>query len=340
MRVCAVAAAARAGGRGAKLGLGRRRRAGAGRRAVRARPGGGTLRSHREGRAAAGRHTPARRARLSGGGAGCARLRRRPGPWAPRPASLQVTSTAFGGARGRQPQEELRADCAGSGGLRACGPGQSEDPRFPASSVLSSRVSPGNLRRRPRRGERGGTPRRAGSGSRSGQPRRRPGAGSGRGALERRLASQASKKEFGSPCLRAGPHPASGGSPSAAAAGGDTRPRAESREDLARAFLGRERVHPGAQRNRGYAPAGRAELGCRDPRGDANPAVTLRRANDPSQMNPSNSRTGRCQVSDRLPGARPRPQLRGRKRWGALRSVPATPSASTPSPATCRDAWE
>lgn len=70
-----------------------------------------------------------------------------------------------------------------------------------------------------------------------------------------------------------------------------------------------------------------------------NPAVRLGRANDPSQMNPSNSRTGRCQVSDRLPGARPSPPAAGpRALGGALRSVPATPTASTPSPATCRDA--
>lgn len=57
---------------------------------VRAKPGGGssgwgrrrrTLHSHRELRAAAsGRHTLARRARLSVGAAGCARLRRRPEP--------------------------------------------------------------------------------------------------------------------------------------------------------------------------------------------------------------------------------------------------------------------
>lgn len=56
-------------------------------------------------------------------------------------------------------------------------------------------------------------------------------------------------------------------------------------------------------------------------------------------MNPSNSRTGRCQVSDRLPGARPSPPAAGpRALGGALRSVPATPTGSTPSPATCRDA--
>lgn len=62
-------------------------------REVSAGPGGGgaggagrggrrrALHSHRELRAAAeGRHTPARRARLSVGAAGCVRLRRRPGP--------------------------------------------------------------------------------------------------------------------------------------------------------------------------------------------------------------------------------------------------------------------
>lgn len=88
MRVCG--GGGEGGVRGAKLCL----RAAAGRspreKEVRAGPGGGTagwgrrrrtLHSHRELRAAAaGRHTLARRARLSVGAAGCARLRRRPGP--------------------------------------------------------------------------------------------------------------------------------------------------------------------------------------------------------------------------------------------------------------------
>lgn len=149
VRVCVRWRRRRGRGKGCQAGS---RAAAAGRspgqRAVRARPGGGTLRSHREGRAAAaGRHTPARRARLSGGGAGCARLRRRPGPWAPRPASLQVTLAAFGGAGGGNCRRGAPCGLRGGGGgaSRLWSQAVGGPPVSPASSVLSSRVSPGNL---------------------------------------------------------------------------------------------------------------------------------------------------------------------------------------------------
>ena len=101
---------------------------------VRAGPGGGsagwgrrrrTLHSHRELRAtAAGRHTLARRARLSVGAAGCARLRRRPGPSHCAPLRSKLLWRPVGNCRKRAP-------CGwGWGGLPACGPGSLRTP-FP-----------------------------------------------------------------------------------------------------------------------------------------------------------------------------------------------------------------
>lgn len=217
VRVCVRWRRRRGRGKGCQAGS---RAAAAGRspgqRAVRARPGGGTLRSHREGRAAAaGRHTPARRARLSGGGAGCARLRRRPGPWAPRPASLQVTSAALGGAGGGN--RRRGAPCGlrggGGGGFAPAVPGSPRTPRFPRLLGAFEPGEPWKSRRRPRRGERGAV-RREGRDleSRSGQPRRRPGAGGAAAELwRRRLASQTSKKSLAPRVFGRVPHPASGG---------------------------------------------------------------------------------------------------------------------------------
>lgn len=222
-------------------------------------------------------------------------------------------------------------------------PGSRRTPRFSRLLGAFEPGEPWKSRRSPRRGGRGAV-RREGRGSGVTERPAQPASwswGSGRGALEEPSCLANLQEKFGSPRLRAGPPTPLRRSPSATAAGGDTRPRAESRGPP-RACLPRPGAGaPGRAESGGYAPASRAELGCRDPRGDANPAVRLggRRANDPSQMNPSNSRTGRCQVSDRLPGARPSPPAAGpRALGGALRSVPATPTDSTPSPATCRDA--
>ncbi|XFF79044.1 hypothetical protein AB1E18_005263 [Capra hircus] len=323
-RVCAVAAAARAGEAVPSW--------------VSGGGGGPVTRAEGGARPAGRRHAAqsprgARRGRgeTYTGPPGPAQRRRRGLRTAPPPPGALGTAPRFApsyfgslwGGRGRQPQEgsSVRIARGRRGGLRACGPGQSEDPPFPPPPRCF----------------------RAGAGSGVTERPAPPASwswGSGRGALEETSCFANLQEKFGSPCLRAGPPPRLRRSPSAAAAGGDTRPRAESRGPLARAFLGRERVHRGAQRAEvTHQPAGRswdAETRGAMP---TNPAVRLGRANDPSQMNPSNSRTGRCQVSDRLPGARPSPPAAGpRALGGALRSVPATPTASTPSPATCRDA--
>lgn len=98
---------------------------------VRAGPGGSsasqgrrrrTLHSHRELRAvAAGRHTLARRARLSVGAAGCARLRRRPGPSRCAPLRSKLLWGPLGNCR--RTAGKLQEDgSVWMGGLRACGP--------------------------------------------------------------------------------------------------------------------------------------------------------------------------------------------------------------------------
>lgn len=147
------------------------------------------------------------------------------------------------------------------GGFAPLVPGSRRTPRFPRLLGAFEPGEPWKSRRSPRRGGRGAV-RREGRDleSRSGQPRRRPGAGGAAAELwRRRFALQTSKKSLAPPCLRAGPPPLLRRSPSAAAVGGDTRPRAESRGPLARAFFGRERVHRGARRAEvTHQPAGRS----------------------------------------------------------------------------------
>lgn len=110
-----------AGPGGGSAGRGRRRR---------------TLHSHRELRAAAaGRHTPARRARLSVGATGCARLRRRPGP---SHCALLLSKLLWRPVANRR----RKAPC-GWGASRLWSR-ESENP-LPPPPLFLNRATPGNL---------------------------------------------------------------------------------------------------------------------------------------------------------------------------------------------------
>lgn len=195
---------------GAKLGLGRRRRRAG-------HPGRGRC---APGRAAAHCAVTARGAPRPRGdihrpaGPGSAAAARAAhgsaaagGPGHRAPLRSKLLWRSLGGRRAATAGGELRADGAGAegGASRLRSRGVEGPPVSPASSVLSSRVSPGDLGGVP--GEKGGDLE-----SRSSQPRRRPGAGGAAAELWRsRLASQTSKKSLAPRVFGRVPQPPSGG---------------------------------------------------------------------------------------------------------------------------------
>lgn len=144
---------------------------------VRAGPGGSsasqgrrrrTLHSHRELRAvAAGRHTLARRARLSVGAAGCARLRRRPGPSRCAPLRSKLLWGPLGNCRRTAP--------CGWGASRLW-PRESRNP-FPPPPLCLKWAIPGNLGGVVGAADSGWCAEKGGDPEPQTQPRRRPGTG-------------------------------------------------------------------------------------------------------------------------------------------------------------------